>query len=135
MQAHLATLCERTEVRSDGTLDLVGAAPEVIDVAQLPWTGALRFALVLQFEVVDDPTDIRLDVVVVRARDGAVVGRVDPGELAHHRTARHVEGAPPYLPFALDLRVELSEAGQHGVVVRNKDGQRLAFVVFVVRAA
>lgn len=135
MQAHLATLCERVDVRGDGTLDIVGAAPEVIDVPQLPWKGALRFALVLQVEVVDDPADIRLDIVVVRARDGAVVGRVDAGELAHRRTARHVEGAPPYLPFALELQVELTEPGQHGVVVRNKDGQRMAFVVFVIRAA
>ena len=133
MQAHMATLCEHATVRDDGRIDVAGAAPEVVTVARLPWSGTLRFALVLQFEAVDDPGDMRVGVVVVRGRDSAVVGQVDAGELQHHRTVRHVPGSPPYIPFALDISVEFTEEGQYGVVVRNRDSQRLAFVVFVVR--
>lgn len=133
MQAHIATLCEDATVRDDGRIDVIGAAPEVVTVDRLPWSGMLRFALVLQFEAVDDPADMRLGVTVVRGRDSAVVGQVEAGELQHQRTVGHVPGAPPYIPFALDLDVEFTEEGQYAVVVRNRDSQRLAFVVFVVR--
>jgi hypothetical protein len=135
MQAHLATLCQQAEVRDDGTLDIFGAAPEWIAVDQLPWRGNLRFALVLQFEVVDDPSDLRVGITVVRGRDRVVVGQVDAAMMEQVRTAEVVEGAPPYLPFALDLNVEFTEEGQYGIVVTNRDGQRLAFIVFVVRTA
>ena len=133
MKPLIAALCDDVKVRDDGLMDIVGAAPEWIGVDRFPWKGTLPFALLLQFEAVDDPSDLGLSVAVVRASDGAVVGGLQAGIIRQERSRELLEGAPPYLPYALDLDVELSSEGQHAVVVRDRAGTRLAFVVFVVR--
>ena len=132
MQAVIATLCDEVHVRDNGLMDIVGAGHESVGVTGLPWEGVLPFALMLQFEATDDRTDLGLGVRVVRASDGARVGGVEGGVTTYQRTAELLEGAPPYIPLALDVNVTLEAEGQHAVVVNGRNGERLAFVVFVV---
>ena len=133
MKAVIAALCDDVQVRDNGLMDITGAAPEWIGVDRFPWQGTLSFALLLQFEPSDNRMDLGLNVAVVRASDGAVVGGLEAGVIRQERSHELLEGAPPYLPHALDLKVELSSEGQHAVRVMDGKGNRLAFVVFVVR--
>lgn len=133
MQAVIATICDDVVIREGGLMDIAGAGQEWIGVDRLPIRTTIKFALLLQFEMTDDRTDVGLSVGVVSAADGKSVGGVEGGVMSLQRTQELVEGAPPYIPMAFDMEVELSHEGQHAIFVRNRTGERLAFIVFVVR--
>jgi hypothetical protein len=114
-------------------MDITGAGQEWIGVDRLPIRTTIKFALLLQFEMTDDRTDLGLSVGVVSAADGKSVGGMEGGVMTLQRTYEVVEGAPPYIPMAFEMEVELANEGQHAVVVKGRANERLAFVVFVVK--
>lgn len=135
MRVALATLCKSMKTRDDGTIDLLGAAPDLVRVAGFPWSGQLTFALVLALEPGEDPADTGMNVSVVRAADGAVVGRVDPRSASQTRGVPSGHDGPVHLAFELWLDTQLPDAGTYGVLVRGKDGSVLANAAFGVAAA
>jgi hypothetical protein len=133
LQAVIATLCDDVSIRENGLMDITGAGQEWIGVDRLPIRTTIKFALLLQFEMTDDRTDLGLSVGVVSAADGKSVGGMEGGVMTLQRTYEVVEGAPPYIPMAFEMEVELANEGQHAVVVKGRANERLAFVVFVVK--
>jgi hypothetical protein len=132
VEVALATVCEWAEVRDDGTIDIRGGCPEWIGAPELPWSGRIRFALVLKPELTDPGGRLNLDVLVVQGLDGMRVGRVADEMRVQRQQGQHVIGAPLLLPFALDLEVRFPSEGTYGVIVKERAGRRLATVPFYV---
>lgn len=133
MRVAIATLCEDAHVRDDGRLDLIGVAPDQIGVPGLPWKGVLTFAVVLELGPDDDRATTGMNVAVVRVADGATVGEVDPGSAKQSREVPSGVDGPVHLPFKLGLRVHLTEAGNHRVLVRGANGDVLGDVAIDVQ--
>lgn len=132
MRVSLAAICERIHTREDGRIDLIGAVPDQVRVSDLPWQGRLTFALVLELAPDDDRSQMGMNVSVVRTRDNAVVGVVDPASARQPRDLpTEVEG-PVHVRFELVLDVTFEETGPHAVLVRQPDGTMLAAVSFAV---
>ena len=133
MLVSIASLCEEVRFREDGRVDVVGAAPDQVVVAGLPWKGQLTFALVLELGPGDDLTRMGMNVSVVRAADGSVVGTVDPGTARQPRHVPAGEEGPVHVPFELHLASVIREPGVYRVVVLAPSGEELATASFMVR--
>ena len=134
MRIALATLCEDARFRDDGRLDLVGVAPDEVQLPQLPWEGSLVLALVLELSPDDDRKATGMNVAVIRAEDGSIVGEVDPKSAKQPREVPTGVDGPVHLPFRLSLDVHFEHPGLHRVLVRDSSGQPLTDVAFAVRA-
>lgn len=133
MRVALATLCDRLEPRDDGRVDIIGAAPDLVQVAGFPWQGRLTFALVLELGPDDDRSGLGMNVSVVRASDGEVVGQVDPASAKQQREVPTDVAGPVHTPFELGLDVTIPAPDVYAVLVRNTEGQTLAHATLAVQ--
>lgn len=128
MRVALATLCESVNARDDGRIDVIGAAPDRVAVDGFPWRGRLTLALILQLDGETDPGQTGMNVSVVSAADGSVVGTVDPDSAKQPRKVPTNVGGPVHMPFELGLQVAFPQAGSYAVLVRDPSGEELARV-------
>ena len=83
----------------------------------------------------DDRQTTGMNVAVVRAADGSVVGKVDPSSAKQPREVPAEADGPVHLPFRLLLDVRFEHERLHRALVRDTTGQPLTDVAVAVCVA